>query len=52
MVLLVRGNSGFVLGTLSQEVISHTKAFLNLDNEWNTGVVEQILANMARINNG
>ena len=52
MVLLVGLDGGVVLGTLAQQDVIHAVSVLDAENERHTRVVDQVLANMTRIDNG
>ena len=52
VVLFVGVDGGLILGALAQEDIVHAEAILDLEDEWHTWVVDEVLADVARVDNG
>lgn len=52
VVLLVGLDGGLVLGGLAQEDVVHTVTILDLEDKWHTRVVDEVLADVAGVDDG
>lgn len=51
IALVVGKHSSLLAGTIMNEVVVQTEAIFELQNEGNTGVIEEVLTYMTRVNN-